>query len=379
MSEIHSQSDSRVCKACGETKTLSEFHLSGGRYKSKCKACICLYAKEAYAKSSKQIEYSLDGRIRYERVNDRDWIVYFADPRALADPAIKATRTYFQTGKADLESATEVAEDHYRNVIVPEIKTHPLVHLFINRDGLPYMKGDVCPDGGVFDRYHTNNDGNLVHRRSYESWPINPITGERMVKGEKRDDGVVFELVFKTAKGIQARFVTDATQAIRGQYERTNAEGYTVKLWLRTRDRAEKNAWGFDIGKEWLYNEITRTGRCAISGIPFTFAGLDDADIRLRPFSPSIDRIDSKGGYTKDNVRIVLAALNIAFGEWGEKIAYAIFAAILNPAHNKDAGLLPTSVPEFSANPFKQNDRVIRRKKQSFGVTSTQKSERAKQ
>lgn len=33
--------------------------------------------------------------------------------------------------------------------------------------------------------------------------------------------------------------------------------------------------------------------------------------------SPSLDRIDPSGGYTYDNVRVVLHLVNQALGDWG--------------------------------------------------------------
>lgn len=66
---------------------------------------------------------------------------------------------------------------------------------------------------------------------------------------------------------------------------------------------------------------IKQRGRCALTGHPFV--DHIDGPIKkglMRPFYPSIDRIDSKKGYTEDNVRLVCVATNIALGEWGDRI-----------------------------------------------------------
>lgn len=59
-------------------------------------------------------------------------------------------------------------------------------------------------------------------------------------------------------------------------------------------------------------------GRCQVTGIPF---GPKPVDSYFRnPYAPSLDRIDSSKGYHKDNVRLVLCAVNTAMNEWGLKL-----------------------------------------------------------
>lgn len=65
-----------------------------------------------------------------------------------------------------------------------------------------------------------------------------------------------------------------------------------------------------------LYEE--QNGCCAVSGLPFSSG--KNAAWRIQPFYPSLDRIDSKVGYTKDNVRLVCAAVNLALNDWGEDV-----------------------------------------------------------
>ena len=61
--------------------------------------------------------------------------------------------------------------------------------------------------------------------------------------------------------------------------------------------------------------------RCAVSGIPFDYSPLLRGDqYSRRPFFPSLDRIVPKGPYTRENVRLVLVAMNIALSDWGEDV-----------------------------------------------------------
>jgi hypothetical protein len=67
-------------------------------------------------------------------------------------------------------------------------------------------------------------------------------------------------------------------------------------------------------------------GRCALSGLPFDLRSVGRGKAR-RPFAPSLDRIDSTGGYTSDNVRLVCQAVNFALNAYGEDVFQAIAAA----------------------------------------------------
>ena len=74
--------------------------------------------------------------------------------------------------------------------------------------------------------------------------------------------------------------------------------------------------------------------RCAVTGLRFSQRVVGQAV--MRPYMPSIDRIDSSGGYTRGNCRMVCAAVNLALNEWWEGVLANIAAAYirLNPAHD---------------------------------------------
>ena len=87
-------------------------------------------------------------------------------------------------------------------------------------------------------------------------------------------------------------------------------------IYRRCFARAKKKKTPFsltmdDINK--LFEESM--GKCSLTGIEFVFKY--GTTKRWNPYAPSIDKIDPKGGYTKDNIRLVCAAVNIALHTWG--------------------------------------------------------------
>lgn len=60
-----------------------------------------------------------------------------------------------------------------------------------------------------------------------------------------------------------------------------------------------------DLTYQWI-QEIIETGRCQVTNISFV---LTDGH---HPFAPSLDRIDSCKGYTKDNIQVVVLIYNTA-------------------------------------------------------------------
>lgn len=55
-------------------------------------------------------------------------------------------------------------------------------------------------------------------------------------------------------------------------------------------------------------------GVCELTGLPFNL----DNEEGFAWDSPSLDRVDSTGGYTYGNVRMILYGMNAALGSWGE-------------------------------------------------------------
>lgn len=74
-------------------------------------------------------------------------------------------------------------------------------------------------------------------------------------------------------------------------------------------------------------------GCCAVTGKRFNAKTIGASN--KRPWMTSVDRIDSYIGYTKDNVRLVSIAANLAMGAWGEEVLYEMARAICNNRKDK--------------------------------------------
>lgn len=80
--------------------------------------------------------------------------------------------------------------------------------------------------------------------------------------------------------------------------------------------------------------------RCAVTGI--RFSGDRPEGQRIRPWLPSLDRIDSRSGYVAGNVRIVCAAANLAMNQFGEVVLFKMAAGMVMyrriADHSEDIG-----------------------------------------
>lgn len=99
------------------------------------------------------------------------------------------------------------------------------------------------------------------------------------------------------------------------------------KSWLdeamaKCRYRAAKRKHHCSIDREFIADRLRLTrGRCELTGLRFS---TDKENPTNRQFTHSIDRIDSGKGYTRGNIRIVCAGINVAMMHWGE----ALFAKL---------------------------------------------------
>lgn len=115
-----------------------------------------------------------------------------------------------------------------------------------------------------------------------------------------------------------------AKQSTREKY-RKSLMGRASRLLKSARERAAKRGLPATITSEWIAERIA-CGVCSVTGIPF------DLSTPHGPYTPSVDRINSREGYTPENTQIVVFIYNLAKRDWGhaEVSAFARVVASLD-------------------------------------------------
>lgn len=102
--------------------------------------------------------------------------------------------------------------------------------------------------------------------------------------------------------------------------------GHPLKIMLSSvKARAKASGKEFDLTLEWL---SSKGNICELTGLSLS------VDDDRNPLTLSIDRINSKQGYTMTNCRVICLALNFSFNDWGseafEPIAKAFVKRLAN-------------------------------------------------
>lgn len=124
------------------------------------------------------------------------------------------------------------------------------------------------------------------------------------------------------------RTCADKMKLITLNYRKTK-EGALKELIKSARSRAKQKSMAFDLDYDWLCGLFdSQGGKCKVTGLPLDFETNSDYN-KINPRAPSLDRIDTNRGYTKENVRLVCAQVNLAINWWGiEKFYEMCYAAI---------------------------------------------------
>lgn len=123
-----------------------------------------------------------------------------------------------------------------------------------------------------------------------------------------------------------------------------NWPGRVNRTLSQIRTRCKIKGLDYDLDAEWLLPKLK--GTCELTDLPFKHIKVQAGHGKPgpKPFSPSVDRIDPKQGYTKANCRVVLYCVN-AFKQTmtdeqmlkvTEKLMYML---LFNKVRNSPAGL----------------------------------------
>lgn len=111
---------------------------------------------------------------------------------------------------------------------------------------------------------------------------------------------------------------------------RNAVDGVAAEVLISARKRAKRCALPFDLTSEDIESLLgAQDYRCALSGLKFQPTAGKDAGTYRGAYRPSLDRIRPKLGYVRDNVRLVLVAVNVAMSDWGEDVLLDIARALV--------------------------------------------------
>ena len=106
------------------------------------------------------------------------------------------------------------------------------------------------------------------------------------------------------------------------------------------RIRSQTRGLEFNLTLDWALSVCERQSfRCAMTGIEFCAAHTSNG--KVNPYTPSLDRIDPRKGYTTDNVRIVILAINLMLMDWGPVIFEQVANSYRYWKRTKDENLFP--------------------------------------
>lgn len=164
-------------------------------------------------------------------------------------------------------------------------------------------------------RWVTDRERLLAKKRAYYATPEGKAAHKRYLETQVRKRGL------PSGKALK-----------RASYEKWKPKFWKEKrgwdMFYRITKFCRGTGTECNLTKEWLQAKVD-AGLCELSGLPL------DMETKRGPNSPSIDRIDPRGGYTKENCRVILWFLNHALSNKGEQYAIQVFRAVVEK-HDRD-------------------------------------------
>ncbi len=120
----------------------------------------------------------------------------------------------------------------------------------------------------------------------------------------------------KHKRGIHRDNICRSCSNTRVANYRSTWWGKSAEIYHSAKDRSKALNRDFDLTREWIFERLVKCDfKCEASGIELVSDTRGTGVGFANRYGASLDRIDSKRGYTKDNVRIVAIRMNIALGD----------------------------------------------------------------
>jgi hypothetical protein len=111
-------------------------------------------------------------------------------------------------------------------------------------------------------------------------------------------------------------------------YRKFTPEGRAAEIVRRTKSFCKTHNLPFDLDKDWVLLTLeSQKWKCALTGIEMS---KNSANNGFAWNSLSIDRIDAKKGYVKENVRFILNIVNLFRNDGNDDRMYLIAQALLD-------------------------------------------------
>lgn len=182
-----------------------------------------------------------------------------------------------------------------------------------------------CKNNKTLENFHVNKNGsknrnnrckecrNFINRERHKREDVKQKHSERM-KNNRKDP----EYVRKINEYGKNYYKSD--------------HGRTKSLLKSAKRRSYKFDYHCDIDYYFILEKLEK-GYCEATGIVFDKNG--EGDYSNHPYSPSLDRVDSKKGYTKENVRMVIWQFNLMKGEVSDEYLLSICDKFIENKENE--------------------------------------------
>lgn len=113
---------------------------------------------------------------------------------------------------------------------------------------------------------------------------------------------------------------------------RTTDLGIAAEIARRHKHVCKVESLPYDLDKHWILEKLNSLSwKCELTGLPFNLKrNIADKRQGFQWDSVSVDRLNPKGGYTKDNVRFVINQVNVFRQNHPDEQMYMVAKALLD-------------------------------------------------